>query len=208
VRTAEAISAYKRQWREQNREREAIRRREWDLAHPERVREKDRQRRQSPQRKAYLSAYRKPYMERLRADPERFASYIERRSRNKHSEHERLMSDPARRALHLEKRRHREGCSARNWPIPCRTDDLLKRILRAIPRGFPEEIREDLCNDLYAAVLAQDISADGLSAVMKVYSSRARKLLRETWSQVSIFDVIPGTEQRILDTIAHDAPHF
>ena len=208
--TPEAKAAYKKQWRERNRERVAIQRKAWDKAHPERVREKERRRRATPARKAYHNAYRSQWRQTLFADPVRYAAYRAKENASKQRTIARLMADPVLWARYLQRRRtYRRGCqSTQNWPLPRRTDDLLDSIKKLIPAGFPYEVREDLCNDLYAALWAEEITVADIPSVMKRYASKARKLLQETWNHVSLYDYIPGTELAILDTIAHDAPHF
>lgn len=150
---------------------------------------------------------------RLRAnagDPEALA-WVARDQQRRRDWYRKVTSDPAMYAAYrarvkkyLERQRTRKH--ARD---PRKAASVLAELGRMVPRSMPLEIRGDLINDLYAALLAGEITREHLPHVLKKYTARAWKLLGETWNQRSLDDVIPGTDGlTYAETIADNHPHF
>lgn len=71
---------------------------------------------------------------------------------------------------------------------------LLFDVHRMLPKGLPHEIRGDLCQDLIVAVLSGETTIENIPEVVAKYARDARKILPDRWRNVSLDDILPGTE--------------
>jgi hypothetical protein len=87
---------------------------------------------------------------------------------------------------------------------PTSEHQLLLDIHAKIPKGFPHDIRGDLCQDLVVAVLSGETTVDNIPDVIAKYARNARKFLPDRWKNVSIDEPIPGTDGLRLEDILSD----
>lgn len=176
------------------------------------------------------------YYYRLKQDPVRYARYLKRKNVINKRRIRRLdlgrkkwraiKADPVKHDAYKAHRRERYGLTtglSKGRPgsvgSPIRIAQqsgekvaaLLVQLAAFVPRGFPEEIRDDLLNDLVVVVMSGEVRLPDLNdeRVLRRYTLRSRRLLGETWGQMSLDDIVPGTESmRWVDTLADDHPHF
>lgn len=167
--------------------------------------------------RAYDAAHRvqtrarcRAWYQKLKLDPQRLAHYAEVWRLNARANYLKIISDPARYEQHLSKRRTYERGQRTSSRAPMgpsaypysQRDSMTAQVLALIPRSVHPEIRGDLCQDLIAACLAGDLTMEQIPAALKSYARKARKLLAETWQQVSLDEEIPGMNGlRRIDTI-------
>lgn len=71
--------------------------------------------------------------------------------------------------------------------------DLVSKVNKAVPRGLPEEIRADICQDIICAVLMGDMNADDLSgASIKDFIAQGKKMFADKWQFISLDAEVPG----------------
>lgn len=135
----------------------------------------------------------------------------ERRKANRHVELERIKADPVR----LSKLRKRSQRASNKHNIqralkrPGRAAEIRAQIAALIPPTFPPELRADLCNEVYAALLSGDMGVTKLREAVKAKSAKVRRLMGDRWKQVSLHEAIQGTDGlKLIDTIEADRPHF
>lgn len=210
-------------YRAANHERLRELNRKWRAENPDKTREYSRRAlkriKADPKRLAALRQRQNEYMRkhhaeiyaRLKADPQRYAAF---RERVRHWQRERLRkvyADPVLRAKHqAQQRAIQQRCNEKQRARdPRMAEAVLAELGKLVPRGMPLEIRGDLINDLYAALLAGETTRAQLPTVIRKYTAAAWRLLGETWRQQSLDEPIPGTEGLTrADVIADDHPHF
>lgn len=82
---------------------------------------------------------------------------------------------------------------------------LYERASAAVPRGMPEDVRDDLISDLMLMALEGDVS-DMRAAFKTVLKERNRMM--GTYKERSLDGFIGGTDLRLIDIIASDREHF
>lgn len=80
--------------------------------------------------------------------------------------------------------------------------DLLRKILAAVPKGLPPDMKADVCQDLAVGILCGDFDVNDLQLPAKEMMARVRKMFPAKWGPLSLDALIPGTDDlRLIDTI-------
>ncbi len=86
---------------------------------------------------------------------------------------------------------------------------IVMQVYSMLPRGFPEEIRGDLCQDILLAVTEGLVTFERIEELMPEFSKVARAYMPNHHREVSIFEAVPGMEnERIVDTLVDESEHF
>jgi hypothetical protein len=178
------------------------------------------------------------YYYRLKQDPVRYAAYLERKRKTNGKKEKRArditrqreryaasQADPAKHETFLRERRDAYSASKAltkggrgNGGSPVRiaagkaekANALLGKLRALVPAAMPEEVRDDLVNDLVVAVMAREVRLCELKdeKVLARYTRGARALLPR-WGQLSLDDIVPGTDSlRYVDILPSDQPHL
>ncbi|HEX5328329.1 MAG TPA: hypothetical protein VFW75_16870 [Acetobacteraceae bacterium] len=86
-----------------------------------------------------------------------------------------------------------------------RSDDLLEKINGIVPRGMPEHIRADVCQEMIADILVGDLAVADAEKFLRRYISRA---WGDGFKTISLDAPIRDTDLRMMDTISADRFHF
>lgn len=71
--------------------------------------------------------------------------------------------------------------------------DLVSKVNKAVPRGIPDDLRADICQDIICAVLMGDLDADSLNGgTIKDFVNAGRKMFADKWNFMSLDAEIPG----------------
>ena len=88
-------------------------------------------------------------------------------------------------------------------------DRLMMEVNDAVPRHLPDHVRADVCQEMLAALLGQEIVASDIRGQVKNYLRRHYQSYSDRFRFASLDAVLPGTDNlRYLDTIASDREHF
>lgn len=80
--------------------------------------------------------------------------------------------------------------------------DLVMAVNKAVPRGLPEELRADICQDLICAVLAGEIAVENIGGSVKEFIAAGRKLFTNKWQFLSLDAPMPGMDGKtFMETI-------
>ncbi len=72
--------------------------------------------------------------------------------------------------------------------------DLVSKVNKAVPRGLPEEIRADICQDIICAILMGEMKEEDLQGSMKDFIAQGKKMFANKWDFMSLDAPIPGME--------------
>lgn len=72
--------------------------------------------------------------------------------------------------------------------------DLVALVNKAVPRGLPEEIRADICQDLICAILMGEFKREDLAGNLKDFIRAGKKMFADKWSFYPLDGIIPGTD--------------
>lgn len=87
--------------------------------------------------------------------------------------------------------------------------NLVAQVYAMVPKSIPHEIRGDLCQDLIVGVLSGETSVENIPNVIRSYAAKARKIMPDRWRNISIDDVMPGTDNmRLIDTLADESEPY
>lgn len=84
------------------------------------------------------------------------------------------------------------------WPFlnedRSEADKLVALVNGAVPRGLPEQIRADVCQDMILGVLTGDITEEGLERQVQKFLRRHYKAVETPFMAVSLNQPVPGTD--------------
>lgn len=81
--------------------------------------------------------------------------------------------------------------------------DLVAKVNKAVPKGLPEEIRADICQDIICAILMGEMKEDDLQGGVKHFIAQGRKMFVNKWDFVGLDAPINGFEgQTYADVIS------
>lgn len=81
--------------------------------------------------------------------------------------------------------------------------DLLSEIVRHLPPGLPQEMREDVSQELVLAVLSGDVQRTNVIAAIPSYMTQYHRMFRGKYSDLSLDAMLPGFDNRTLgDTLS------
>lgn len=72
--------------------------------------------------------------------------------------------------------------------------DLVSKVNKAVPRGLPEEIRADICQDIICAILSGQMTEADLQGSVKDFVAQGRKMFVNKWDFLSLDAEVPGLE--------------
>lgn len=76
--------------------------------------------------------------------------------------------------------------------------DLVMKVNKAVPRGLPEQIRADICQDIICAVLMGEMKEDDLQGGLKSFIAQGKKMFADKWKFASLDAPIGGDDSRTL----------
>lgn len=83
--------------------------------------------------------------------------------------------------------------------------DLVAKVNKAVPRGLPEEIRADICQDLICAILAGEMTEADLQGNVRDFVKTGRKMFADKWAFVNLDAEVPGFDGiTYMDSLAGD----
>lgn len=87
--------------------------------------------------------------------------------------------------------------------------DFMAAVDNVVPRGLPDFIRSDVCQDIMVALLEGSLKLKNLKEGAKVHLREYNKMFPDKFGPVSLDAPIPGMDGlKMLDLIADDTPHF
>ncbi len=105
------------------------------------------------------------------------------------------------------------GVALRNYPY-LRGDGgdgaiLINTVNDIVPRGFPDHIRADICQDILLEILEGNATIEDLKNGTALAIRKYYKLHPGKFGPLSLDATIPGTEGlRLVDVLPSDTPHF
>lgn len=84
-----------------------------------------------------------------------------------------------------------------------RDTELIAQVNAAVPRGLPEHIRADVCQDMLASILAGELSIGSLRESVRAYIKAGYRQYGWQWGHMSIDGPISTMDDRPLSEVLH-----
>lgn len=98
---------------------------------------------------------------------------------------------------HLRPKRERREPLPELYPYlsgePTNEHDMLMAVDAIVPKGLPNAVRCDVCQDMIVAVLSGETTVDNLRGDLKKYMSSFWKMFPDKYGHISLDGIVPGT---------------
>jgi hypothetical protein len=87
---------------------------------------------------------------------------------------------------------------------PTSEHEMLMAVDQIVPKGLPNSVRSDVCQDMIVAVLSGDTTVENLRGDLKKYMGQFWKMFPDKYGHISLDAVVHGTEDfKLIDTISN-----
>jgi len=88
--------------------------------------------------------------------------------------------------------------------IPTSDHDMLLAVDAIVPKGLPNAIRCDVCQDMIVAVLSGETTVDNLRGDLKKYMGQFWKMFPDKYGHISLDQAVRGTEDfKLIDRVSN-----
>jgi hypothetical protein len=109
---------------------------------------------------------------------------------------------------HLRPKRYRREEFPELYPYisgsPTSEHDMLMAVDAIVPKGLPNSVRCDVCQDMIVAVLSGEVTVENLRGDLKKYMGQFWKMFPDKYGHISLDAVVRGTDDfKLIDTISN-----
>jgi len=88
--------------------------------------------------------------------------------------------------------------------VPTAEHEMLMAVDAIVPKGLPNAVRSDVCQDMIVAILSGEVTMENLKGDLKKYLGQFWRMFPDKYGPISLDGVVPGTDDfRLIDTISN-----